>query len=128
MLMPYAKGFVTVNGVVIGGLFLALLATVWCEIQTRGGEKTRWMSKPHIVSIAVCSIVSLSMVILGLIGYNSTLATIADYPVWHGGLAFCKANVICNSFNRRFRYCNNGRIHCRNNDGYRFLCSSTLDL
>ena len=81
MLMPYAKGFVTVNGVVIGGLLLALLTTVWCEIQTRGGEKTRWMSKPHIVSIAVCSIVSLSMVILGLIGYNSTLATIADYPV-----------------------------------------------
>ena len=81
MLMPYAKGFVNLNFIFFGGLILGLLATLWCEIYARGGEKTRWMSKPHIVSIVVFSIVSLSMVILGIIGYNSTLAILADNPI-----------------------------------------------
>lgn len=81
MLMPYAKGFVNLNFIFFGGLILGLLATLWNEIYARGGEKTRWMSKPHIVSIVVFSIVSLSMVILGIIGYNSTLAILADNPI-----------------------------------------------
>ena len=81
MLMPYAKGFVNLNYVFFGGLILGLLATLWNEIYARGGEKTRWMSKPHIVSIVVFSIVSLSMVILGIIGYNSTLAILTDNPI-----------------------------------------------
>ena len=81
MLMPYAKGFVNLNFIFFGGLILGLLATLWGEIYARGGEKTRWMSKPHIVSIVVFSIVSLSMVILGIIGYNSTLAILADNPI-----------------------------------------------
>ena len=81
MLIPYAKGFVNLNFIFFGGLILGLLATMWGEIYARGGEKTRWMSKPHIVSIVVFSIVSLSMVILGIIGYNSTLAILADNPI-----------------------------------------------
>lgn len=81
MLIPYAKGFVNLNFIFFGGLILGLLATLWGEIYARGGEKTRWMSKPHIVSIVVFSIVSLSMVILGIIGYNSTLAILADNPI-----------------------------------------------
>jgi hypothetical protein len=81
MLMPYAKGFVNLNFIFFGGLILGLLATLWGEIYARGGEKTRWMSKPHIVSIVVFSIVSLSMMILGIIGYNSTLAILADNPI-----------------------------------------------
>ena len=81
MLMPYAKGFVNLNYVFFGGFILGLLATLWNEIYARGGEKTRWMSKPHIVSIVVFSIVSLSMVILGIIGYNSTLAILTDNPI-----------------------------------------------
>ena len=39
------------------------------------------MSKPHFVAIAVCSFISLSMVLLGILGYNSTLAILADSPV-----------------------------------------------
>ena len=81
MLMPYAKGFVNLNFIFFGGLILGLLATLWGEIYARGGEKTRWMSKPHIVSIVVFSIVSLSMVILGIIGYNSTLAILTGNPI-----------------------------------------------
>ena len=48
MLMPYAKGFVTLDAVIIGGLALALLITVWREIHARGGDKTQWMAKPLI--------------------------------------------------------------------------------
>ena len=29
MLMPYAKGFVEFDGIVIGGILLALIATFW---------------------------------------------------------------------------------------------------
>ncbi len=95
MLMPYAKGFVNLNGVLLGGLLLALLTTVWREIHTRGGKKTRWMSKPHIVSLTVCSIVSLSMIILGIIGYNSTLAILADNPIrYTTALAFSLFDVV----------------------------------
>ena len=81
MLMPYAKGFTDATGVLVGGLLLAVTVLLWREVHLRGGEKTRWMSKPHIVGIAVCSFVSLSMVLLGILGYNSTLAILADSPV-----------------------------------------------
>ena len=81
MLMPYAKGFTDATGVIVGGLLLAVTVLLWSEVHLRGGEKTRWMSKPHIVGIAVCSFISLSMVLLGILGYNSTLAILADSPV-----------------------------------------------
>ena len=58
MLMPYAKGFVEFDGIVIGGILLAFIATFWNVIQTRIPEKTQWMAKPQSVSIVVCSLVS----------------------------------------------------------------------
>ena len=95
MLMPYAKGFVTLNAVIIGGLALALLITVWHEIYARGGDKTQWMVKPLIVGMTVCSIVFVLMVLIGLFGYNSTLATIADNPVrYASALAFSVLDVV----------------------------------
>ena len=95
MFMPYAKGFVTLDGVFIGGLVLALLATVWGEVNARGGKKARWMSKPHVVGIAVCSIISLAMLLLGLIEFNSTLAIIFEHPVrYMSALAFSLLDVV----------------------------------
>ena len=95
MLMPYAKGFTDLNGVLLGGFLLATVTTVWREVHARGGEKTHWMSKPHIVSIAVCSLVTLSMVILGILGYNSTLAILAENPVrYTTAFAFSLLDVV----------------------------------
>tara|TARA_B100000459_G_scaffold110667_1_gene64667 strand:- start:178 stop:1647 length:1470 start_codon:yes stop_codon:yes gene_type:complete len=95
MLMAYAKGFVDLNGVLLGGLLIAVLTTAWREIDTRGGEKTRWMSQPHLVSIAVCSFVTLSMVVLGILGYNSTLAILAENPVrYTTAFAFSLLDVV----------------------------------
>ena len=95
MLMPYAKGFVTLDAVIIGGLALVLLITVWREIHARGGDKTQWMAKPLIVGMTVCSIVFVLMVLIGLFGYNSTLATIAENPVQYASaLAFSLLDVV----------------------------------
>ena len=95
MLMPYAKGFVEFDGIVIGGILLAFIATSWNVIQTRIPEKTQWMAKPQSVSIVVCSLVSLSMLILGLIDYNSTLGIIGDNPVRYiTALAFSILDVV----------------------------------
>lgn len=95
MLMPYAKGFTDATGVLVGGLLLAALASLWREVHLRGGEKTQWMSKPHIVGIAVCSFVSFSMVLLGILGYNSTLAILADSPVrYTTAFAFSLLDVV----------------------------------
>lgn len=95
MLMPYAKGFTDAGGVLLGGLLLAALTLVWREISMRGGEKTRWMSKPHIVGITVCSFVSLGMVVLGILNYNSTLAILADSPVrYTTAFAFSLLDVV----------------------------------
>lgn len=95
MLMPYSKGFTDGTGVVLGGLFLAAIVILWREINFRGGEKTRWMSKPHIVGIAVCSIVSLCMVVLGILGYNSTIAILAESPVrYTTAFAFSLLDVV----------------------------------
>ena len=80
MLMPYAKGFVTPAGIIIGGILLGLIATFWSVIQTRIPEKTQWMAKPQSVAIVVCCLVSLAMLILGLTDYNSTLGIIGDNP------------------------------------------------
>ena len=95
MLMPYAKGFTTANGVLFGGLVLAAMAMLWREVSFRGGEKTRWMSQPHIVGIAVCSTVSIGMVTLGILSYNSTLAILADSPVrYTTAFAFSLLDVV----------------------------------
>ena len=95
MLMPYAKGFVMLDGVLIGGILLALIATLWSVIQTRIPEQTQWMAKPQNVAIAACSFVSVSMVILGLIDYNSTLGIIGDNPVRYvTALAFSVLDVV----------------------------------
>ena len=95
MLMPYAKGFVTLEAVILSGLALALLTTVWQRISARGSEKTRWMSKPHVVGSAVSTIVLVAMVILGILGYNSTLAIIADNPIRYlTALAFSLLDVV----------------------------------
>lgn len=81
MMMAYAKGFTDGMGVAYGAFILTILATLWMEIQQRGGAKTRWMSQPHFVALAVASTVSLCMVVLGIIGYNSTLSILAESPV-----------------------------------------------
>ncbi len=95
MLMPYAKGFTTASGVLFGGLILAAMAMLWREVSVRGGEKTRWMSKPHIVGIAVCSAVSFGMVALGILSYNSTLAILADNPArYTTAFAFSLLDVV----------------------------------
>ena len=95
MLMPYAKGFTDLNGIIFGGLILALLATVWGQLHQRGGQVTQWMIKPHIVSIAVCSLISLFMVILGIVEYNNTLAILADEPVrYMTAFAFSLLDVV----------------------------------
>ncbi|MBT5391851.1 MAG: hypothetical protein HOL22_05830 [Euryarchaeota archaeon] len=95
MLMPYAKGFTDGFGVLIGALVLATFSTVWSEISRRGGEKTKWMSKPHVVGIVVSAVVSMSMVILGILGYNSTLSILAESPVrYTTAFAFSILDVI----------------------------------
>jgi len=95
MLMPYAKGFTDEFGVLIGALVLATFTTVWSEVSWRGGEKTKWMSKPHVVGIVVSAVVSMSMVILGILGYNSTLSILAESPVrYTTAFAFSILDVI----------------------------------
>ena len=81
MMMPYAKGFSDGTDVLVGGIVLAVLVTVWNEMVQRGGERTKWMSKPHVVGIVVSAAVALSMILLGILGYNSTLAILAESPV-----------------------------------------------
>ena len=81
MMMPYAKGFSDGTDVFVGGLVLAVLVTVWNEMVRRSGERTKWMSKPHVVGIVVSAVVALTMVLLGILGYNSTLAILAESPV-----------------------------------------------
>jgi len=60
---------------------LTVLATLWNESQLRGGEKTSWMSKPHVVGIVVSLAVSLSMIALSFLEYSSTLSIMVENPV-----------------------------------------------
>lgn len=81
MLMPYAKGFTDGMGVLVGAIVLTVLATLWNEVQQRGGEKTSWMSKPHVVGIVVSLSVSLCMIALGILEYSSTFSIMIESPV-----------------------------------------------
>ena len=95
MLMPYAKGFTDSMGILVGAVVLTVLVTLWNEAQMRGGEKTKWMSKPHTVGIVVSLTVSLCLVVLGFLGYNSTLSIMVESPLRYiTALAFSVLDVV----------------------------------
>ena len=95
MLMPYAKGFTDSMGILVGAVVLTVLVTLWNEAQLRGGEKTKWMSKPHTVGIVVSLTVSLCLVVLGFLGYNSTLSIMVESPLRYiTALAFSVLDVV----------------------------------
>ena len=95
MLMPYAKGFTDGMGILVGAVVLTVLVTLWNEAQMRGGEKTKWMSKPHTVGIVVSLTVSLCLVVLGFLGYNSTLSIMVESPLRYiTALAFSVLDVV----------------------------------
>ncbi len=95
MLMPYAKGFTDGTGILIGAAVLTVIVSLWNEIEQRGGEKTNWMSKPHVVGIVVFISVSLCMIVLGMLEYSSTFSIMIESPVRYGtGLIFSVLDVI----------------------------------
>ena len=95
MLMPYAKGFTGGTGILVGSLVLTVLATLWNEVQQRGGAKTSWMSKPHVVGIVVSLTVSLCLIALGILEYNSTLSIMVESPIRYiTALAFSVLDLV----------------------------------
>jgi len=95
MLMPYAKGFTDGAGILVGAIVLTVFVTLWNEIQQRGGEKSNWMSKPHVVGAVVFLSVSLCMVLLGVLKYSSTFSIMIESPVrYMTAFAFSVLDVV----------------------------------
>ena len=95
MMMPYAKGFTDGAGILGGAIVLTVFVTLWNEIEQRGGEKTKWMEKPHVVGSIVFVSVSLCMIVLGMLEYSSTFSIMIESPVRYGtALVFSVLDVV----------------------------------
>jgi hypothetical protein len=81
MMMPYSKGFVETSGFVSGTFLVAGTSLLFGVAQRNQSERTSWMRRPYLTSMAGSGCVAMTMIVIGMFDLQSTLAIMGESPL-----------------------------------------------